>query len=233
MCIFDLQGSSCLVKAHRSTHNTPHDTWTTPAVLQHHVKFPRLKEAACLAGAEEWLPWLISTGALDCKTALGLKTKALASGMPSDLWNALEIPLKGYAPRAALIQPSTRRDHPVAQPSQGGNLGFALQAAGPTQRARAMAHLQRDLYSQSNSGPLASRFRTWKQLTAAWGLAALQLTVDTVLAVAASLKAGGYRSARLYFSAAKKAHILEHGPCPAEVEVTIQDCISADKGQRA
>lgn len=47
----------------------------------------------------------------------------------------------------------------------------------------------------------------------------------------ASLKAGGYKSAKLYFSAARREHVVRHGDIPIEAELSMKDAIrSIERG---
>lgn len=92
--------------------------------------------------------------------------------------------------------------------------------------------LQQDVYAQSNSGPQASRMKTWRQIAAAWSLAPLPLTPELIKAVGASFKRGGYRSAQLYFGSAKKEHIMQYGSLSRDLEILIKDVIrSIERGQ--
>ena len=60
----------------------------------------------------------------------------------------------------------------------------------------------------------------------------LPLTPELVQAAGASFKRGGYRSASLYFSAARKEHILQFGTISQDVEVIIKDVTrSIERGQ--
>ena len=59
------------------------------------------------------------------------------------------------------------------------------------------------MHAASAQASIAPRISTAKQLLADWGLELVPISVDVVIALAASLKAGKYRSAALYISAAK------------------------------
>ena len=121
---------------------------------------------------------------------------------------------------------------PQSQISTGGSIERALSAASPNERDASLKAFQADIYARSNTGPHVSRMRTWNRLAAAWSMQPLPLTVELVQAVGASFKKGGYRSAQLYYSTARKNHILHHGRVPAEVDISIQDAIrSIEWGQ--
>ena len=128
--------------------------------------------------------------------------------------------------------PVGRKDHPVIQPSQGGSLARAIAAASINERSQSLQMLQQDVYAQSNSGPQASRMKTWRQIAQAGGLAPLPMTPELIKAVGASFKRGGYRSAHLYFGSAKKEHIMQFGSLSQDLEILIKDVIrSIERGQ--
>ena len=175
--------------------------------------FPELIAAAKTAGTEQWLPDLVALGVTTPKLVL-LKAKEIkAMGMPDSDYRALLIPLKGVV--------AARPDIPVAQPSQGGSLNQALAAAQPNERAKSLASLEQDVYAKNNHAPQESRMKTWTKIAAAWGKPPLPLTADLIKSVGASFKAGGYRSAHLYFGTAKKQHVLQYGALPSDLEVVI------------
>ena len=128
----------------------------------------------------------------------------------------------GCIPQAGRGRP-TRKDHPTAQPSTGGSLTRALAAAATNERETSLQLLENDIYAQSNSGPQASRMKTWRQIAAAWQLPPLPLTAELLQAVGASFKRGGCRSASLYFSAARKEHIRQDGALSQDLEIAIKD----------
>eukprot|EP00971_Amphidinium_carterae_P277354 5504600-Amphidinium_carterae.1 len=70
-------------------------------------------------------------------------------------------------------------------------------------KARATEALRKGIYSASSTGPKASRQKLVRSILAGWGLQFPPLTVEGVMALGAALKAGGYRSAKLYLMEAK------------------------------
>ena len=193
--------------------------------------FKTVVEAAKAAGAEAWLPALVEA---DMTRPTALATHGAdppVSGMPAETWRQLRSHCSAQLPGAGRGRP-TRKDHPVAQPSTGGSLARALAAAASNERDTSLQLLKNDIYSQSNSGPQASRMKTWRQIAAAWKLPPLPLTPELIQAVGASFKRGGYRSASLYFSTARKEHILQYGTLSQDVEIIIKDVIrSIERGQ--
>ena len=81
---------------------------------------------------------------------------------------------------------------------------------------------------------ITSRLATAKVLLAQWDLTPIPISADVVLALGASLKAGGYRSAALYLSAVK-VHSERHGFITSNVvERLIKDAVrSCERGQGA
>ncbi|CAE7216757.1 unnamed protein product [Symbiodinium natans] len=127
---------------------------------------------------------------------------------------------------AVAKQPSkrARKDLPFARPSQRGSLSSALNAALPENQEDALAELFEDIWARSNLASGDARWRTWTRLCRAWRVDALPLTRDVVEKVSASLKRGGYRSARQYFSQARRQHVLHTGKqVPADVELCMRD----------
>lgn len=120
----------------------------------------------------------------------------------------------------------------MPQVSSGGSVDAAIAAAQPNTRAQSLAALEKDIYARSNAGPTASRVKTWHKIAKAWDLEPLPLTVPLVQAVGASFKAGGYRSAKLYYSTMRKEHQSQLGQVPVQVEIAINDAIrSIERGQ--
>eukprot|EP00435_Cladocopium_sp_Y103_P022742 s257_g5.t1 len=83
----------------------------------------------------------------------------------------------------------SRRDLPVRQPGKRANLQAALEAAQPNQRQRAIQLLEQHILARSTNPAYEARLLTYLAICRAWKC------------FAASLKAGGYRSAGVYFQA--------------------------------
>eukprot|EP00971_Amphidinium_carterae_P341779 6480776-Amphidinium_carterae.1 len=89
----------------------------------------------------------------------------------------------------------------------------------------ALETLESDELAATTQMSNASRLKTVTRILAAWGMTFPPLTVEAVRALAATLKHGGYRSAKLYLSAAKVAaekEIME-GTLPVAVLRAITD----------
>ena len=72
---------------------------------------------------------------------------------------------------------------------------------------------------------------TWQKIAAAWGEPPWPLTPSLIEKAGASFKAGGYKSTKVYFSAATRQHTLLHGEVPAEVKLAIRDAVrSVERG---
>ena len=91
---------------------------------------------------------------------------------------------------------------PVGNMSRRASFTLALKAAQPNNRKRALAELDHDVVARSSAPSQESRLRTFRSLAAAWEVAPFPLSVESIRCVAASLKAGGYRSSQLYFQSA-------------------------------
>ena len=125
-----------------------------------------------------------------------------------------------------------RRDLPVPRAAKGGSLHKAVESAAPQNRQSTLAKFRQDIWARSNTASRDSRWATWCKICVAWQIPPVPLTVDTVHVVASSFKAAGYRSARQYFSRARREHILRtHVAVPADVELAITDAFrSVERG---
>ncbi|CAE7206172.1 unnamed protein product [Symbiodinium natans] len=125
-----------------------------------------------------------------------------------------------------------RTDLPVAKPTAAGSLAKALESARPSAREATLASFKRDVWAPSNQKPQASRWRTWSKVCDAWGIPALPLSRDGIEKVAASFKAGGYRSARQYFARARREHVLQmKAEVPPDVLLCMRDALrSLERG---
>ena len=87
-----------------------------------------------------------------------------------------------------------------------------------------MEDLEADFYAASSKRPRDSLWTTWQTLSASWGSRPLPMTPKLCKQVAASLKAGAYRSAANYFSRARQEHILHGYDIDANLALTIRQC---------
>lgn len=102
-------------------------------------------------------------------------------------------------------QPVSRGRHDLptlAAPARRASFTLALQAAQPNNRKRSLEALDKDIVAKSSAPSHESRLRTFRALAAAWQVAPFPLSVESIRCVGASLKAGGYRSAQLYYQSA-------------------------------
>ena len=95
-----------------------------------------------------------------------------------------------------------RRDLPVQRPTHSrASLTAALVAAHPNNRRESLRLFEQDILANSTNPSQDSRVRTYKAVCRAWQVEAFPLTLESIRCFGASLKAGGYRSAAVYFQA--------------------------------
>ena len=99
-----------------------------------------------------------------------------------------------------------RRDITPVNPTKRGKIQSAIIASYGTHRKRTHDELTRDFYAPSCHDSRQSNWKTWCTIAEAWGLLPIPITDELVLAVGASLKNGGYRSSKNYFSRAMQEH---------------------------
>eukprot|EP00435_Cladocopium_sp_Y103_P059781 s2532_g21.t1 len=119
---------------------------------------------------------------------------------------------------------SSRSDLPSRVPGKRANLQAALEAAKPNQRQRALQSLEQDILARSTSPAYQARLRTYLAICRAWEAPAFPLDHNNTKCFAASLKAGGYRSAAIYFQAVSsyQQRTLKT-PVPPMVKIGIRD----------
>eukprot|EP00972_Heterocapsa_arctica_P042355 6243014-Heterocapsa_arctica.AAC.1 len=96
--------------------------------------------------------------------------------------------------------PALRKDGPTRL---GRSRGSPPDLGSPQARQLAMRALLADVYAASARTAVDCRLQTARRMLGQWGLETPPISVEVVLALAASLKAGRYRSAKLYLSAVK------------------------------
>ena len=209
--------------------------------MEYPDSFAGLAEALVDSGVDlEMLMWLESLDVDNISAA----ARALEAGrLPPELSGSVQALLTfalgpdvvkrgeksmGEAPPAKL----RRTDLPVAKPTAAGSLAKALESARPSAREATLASFKRDVWAPSNQKPQASRWRTWSKVCDAWGIPALPLSRDGIEKVAASFKAGGYRSARQYFARARREHVLQmKAEVPPDVLLCMRDALrSLERG---
>ena len=108
----------------------------------------------------------------------------------------------------------------------------ALAAALPQNREAALREFRNDIWARSNTRSQDSRWKSWCKICWEWNVSPLPLTPEVIEKVSASLKAGGYKSVRQFFSRARREHIVS--TClqvPPEVELSMKDAVrSLERG---
>ena len=120
-----------------------------------------------------------------------------------------------------------RRDHPTLFCHSGkASLTLALAAAQPNQRKRALEALDEDVLAHSTKPANESPLRTFLALCGAWQVQAFPLSPTCIRCVGASFKAGGYRSAGIYFQTAVSHQMRTFGtPVSPFIRPLIQDVV--------
>ena len=120
-----------------------------------------------------------------------------------------------------------RADLPSLQHNaQTASFTLALVAAQPDNRKRALDELDRDILARSSEPAQVSRLKTYRALCGA----PFPLSVENIRCYAASLKAGGYRSAYLYFQAAVNHQLwFLREPVHPLLRSTIKDVVRSIK----
>lgn len=119
-----------------------------------------------------------------------------------------------------------RADLPVRAMGKRANLQAALEAALPNQRQKSLQALDGDILAKSTNPATEARIRTYMAICRAWEIQAFPLDCNNVRCFGASLKAGGYKSAAVYYQA-----IMGHQQrtlrttVPPIVKLGVRDCI--------
>jgi hypothetical protein len=93
--------------------------------------------------------------------------------------------------------------------------------------ATALTDYQQDKFAKASRESLAARLKWWADRAAAQSVQPYPLDVDKVTIMGALLKAGGYRAAAMYFSAAKRRHIELGFAWSEALEQEIKDGVRA------
>ncbi|CAE6912109.1 unnamed protein product [Symbiodinium sp. CCMP2592] len=137
----------------------------------------------------------------------------------------LELLVSGSR-QGELLMPQWRADQPPVRKRRRASLADALTAGEPSERAKALEELDREVLAKTTIGPYESRILTWRQICAKWELPAFPLDERNVRAVGASLKRGRYRSSEQYFSAAASHQVRRmHTVVPGHIKAMIRDCV--------
>ncbi|CAK0901597.1 unnamed protein product [Prorocentrum cordatum] len=133
----------------------------------------------------------------------------LAAVSPKPLPQALRAAQAAPPPALDVIWRTWVADCPPPAPTltqlpagEGMGLGLAQGRNSPGVRFLAQ-YLAARLSLRCGLARLAGRLKTCANMLSMWGMDMVPLTVEKIMALGASLKAGRYRSARLYLSAAR------------------------------
>lgn len=180
------------------------------------------------AGLEILAPQLVGLRVANLDDVTRHAESILASGVSQA---QLEQLLAANAPAPQQPTAAGRWDHaPLVPSTTRASLTLALTAAQPNNRKRALESLDADILARSTQPAQASRVRTYRSLCAAWQVQAFPMTTESVRCCAASLKAGHYRSAQLYFQAAMGYQLRSLGSIVEPlVKATVKDCVRSIK----
>lgn len=186
--------------------------------------FSHLIELAQIADIAHALPTMVELGWTQPDVLAGNRAQWHRLQLTPEETQSLDASLGMWSTRYQLTSShKKRRDMPAMKPQGSGNLSLALDSAAPNQRESTLAHFHEEVYARSNSDTLQSRLKTWQKIAAAWDIPPWPIDVDTVHKIGSSLKAGGYKSCKLYFSAALKHHTLSFGEPSAAVRIAVRD----------
>ncbi|CAE7815603.1 unnamed protein product [Symbiodinium sp. CCMP2592] len=134
------------------------------------------------------------------------------------------------APGDGAVLARHRADLPPVRKRQRASFDLAMQAAAPSERARALQELDDEVLARTTIGPMESRLLVWRRLCEAWEVTAFPLDDKNVRAVGASLKRGRYRSAAQYYSAAVSFQVRRlHIALQPYIKALIRDCVRSIK----
>eukprot|EP00435_Cladocopium_sp_Y103_P032525 s1402_g8.t1 len=178
------------------------------------------------AGVESAAPILIRHGVTSVSQVAANAETLLGSGLPQ--WQ-IEAILASCPTTVGSLEKSTdftREDLPVRSFHKRASLQAALEAAQPNQRQKSLRLLDQDVLARSTNPAYEARIRTYMAIATAWEMPAFPLDSSNIRCFAASLKAGGYRSAAAYFQAIcsyQQRNLRTH--VPQMVRATIRDCL--------
>ena len=150
------------------------------------------------AGAEETAPLLIANGAHSVSQLVLTRDQLQTAGLKSWQFEAI-LAASNDLGAPAVVAPTTRGDLPGTVAGKRANLQAALDAALPNQRLRSLKALDDDILAKSTNPANDARVRTYLAICRSWEAVAFPLNPENVHCFAASLKAGQYRSAAVYF----------------------------------
>ncbi|CAE7249257.1 DNMT3B [Symbiodinium pilosum] len=158
---------------------------------------------------QDLAPVLFEHGVREVRDIMANAAALLVSGVES--WK-LEAIIRGRLETTLALAPG-RPDHPVAEVRQKASWAAALEAALP-----------------QNRQALDSRLKSWRELSAAWEKPPFPVNAELVRCIGASLRAGGYHSCSLYFSAATSHQLRTLAlPIGEQTRFIIRDTVRAIK----
>jgi len=186
-----------------------------------------LWDALRRASLERLAPDLIRHGVVSINQLVLQYDTLHGAGVPH--WQLEAILAASESPAAGPVTSpgqAHRDDLPVRNMGKRACLQAALEAALPNQRQKSLQMLDQDVLARSTNPAVEARVRTYMAICRAWEVAAFPLDNQNIRCFGASLKAGGYRSAAVYFQAicGHQQRALKT-PIPAIVKMGIRDCI--------
>ena len=174
-------------------------------------------------GLQELAPVLFEHGVREVQDIMAHAAALLVSGVES--WK-LEAIVRGRLETTLALAPG-RPDHPVGEVRQKASWAAALEAALPQNRQASLEALQAAGLAATTRPSVDSRLKSWRELSAAW---AFPVNAELVRCIGASLRAGGYHSCSLYFSAATSHQLRTLAlPIGEETRFIIRDTVRAIK----
>ena len=144
----------------------------------------------------------------------GWSSAAGASSPPSTQSSSSSSPAAGLPP--------LRWDAPHRRDRGRGRLAVL---SNPHERDVAIDELVADFHSSSSKKTLQGKWSTIEKALSAWGLACFPPSRDTVLALAASLKSGGYVTADSYLYQYRLACERKGHAFSSQLDALLKDCI--------
>ena len=180
-----------------------------------------LWEALRARGLGEYAPVFVDCRVYSLEDMPARMDDLASAGVPR--W-ALELVLQGpgKAGRAPETEEPRRRDMPQLPRHHRASSVQAFNAARPENRDAALLALEGGTLASTTRLSNDSRVRFYEQICAAWNVQPWPITVSSIRSFGASLKAGSYRSASVYFAAVSARQVRHLG---TPVEDVIRQCI--------
>ena len=178
-------------------------------------------EALRAKGLAEYAPAFVDCRVFSLEDLTARADEVARSGVPR--W-AIELAVQGQGPTVPQteFEASRRRGIPATPRHQKASSAQAFEAARPENRQAALLALESGTLASTTRMSNDSRVRFYEQICAAWNVQPWPITVTSLRSFGASLKAGSYRCASVYFSAVT-AHQVRH--LGVQVEEVIRQCI--------